>query len=88
MRKEPNCLQIPKPCKVIGDIHGQYYDMVHFFNKCIDADFSTNNMLFLGDFVDRGAHGLEVMIFVLCMKINYPKKIFMLRGNHETADMT
>jgi hypothetical protein len=73
MTKEPNCLQVPTPCKVIGDIHGQYYDMVHFFKKCIDKEFpKTHNLLFLGDYVDRGAFSLEVIIYILCLKINYP----------------
>lgn len=62
--------------------------MVYFFNKILDKEFPKYNLLFLGDFVDRGAHGLEVMIFVLCLKINYPKNVFLLRGNHETQDMT
>jgi len=72
LRNEPNCISVATPCKVIGDIHGQYYDMVHFFNKILDKDFPKFNLLFLGDYVDRGAHGLEVMIYVLALKINYP----------------
>jgi hypothetical protein len=88
MKQEPNCLRVSTPVKVIGDIHGQYYDMVHFFNKAIDKDFPAYNLLFLGDFVDRGSQGLEVMLYIISLKINYPKKVFLLRGNHETETMT
>jgi hypothetical protein len=38
--------------------------------------------------VDRGSQGLEVMLYILSLKMNYPKKVFLLRGNHETETMT
>ena len=33
---EPNMLRVEEPVIIIGDIHGQYFDMIHMFEKIID----------------------------------------------------
>ena len=85
-KKEPNLVKVPEPVVVVGDIHGQFYDLVHMLNKA--GDPSTINYLFLGDYVDRGIFGLECVMLLLAIKINYPKKFILLRGNHESRNMT
>lgn len=85
-KNEPNLVKIPEPVVVVGDIHGQYYDLVHMLNKA--GDPSKINYLFLGDYVDRGIFGLECMILLVAIKINFPKKFILLRGNHESRNMT
>jgi serine/threonine-protein phosphatase 2B catalytic subunit len=35
-KNEPNLVKIPEPVVVVGDIHGQYYDLVHMLNKAGD----------------------------------------------------
>ena len=71
LKEEPNLVRIPEPVVVVGDIHGQYYDLVHMLNKA--GDPSKLNYLFLGDYVDRGIFGLECMVLlVACLLYTSP----------------
>ena len=90
LKKEPNVIMIPAPTIIVGDIHGQYNDLDQMFKKVIDnkREMPDWNMLFLGDYVDRGQYSVEVLIFLFSLKIKYPGQITMLRGNHESRAMT
>lgn len=71
--KEPNVIAIKEPVIIVGDIHGQFYDMIHMFEKVVDnRNLPNTNMLFLGDYVDRGNYSIEVCIFLFSLKINFP----------------
>ncbi len=70
---------------VIGDIHGNLTSLMNFI--AIIKNENPNKVIFLGDLVDRGARQLECLIVVLCLKILYPKKYILLKGNHETLEM-
>jgi len=79
---QPVLLDLEAPLKIVGDIHGQYSDLLKLFEA---GGFPPeSNYLFLGDYVDRGPNGLETICLLLAYKIKYPENFFMLRGNHES----
>jgi serine/threonine-protein phosphatase PP1 catalytic subunit len=70
---------------VIGDIHGDLETLI----KLIGI-ININNpkyVIFLGDIVDRGPQQFECLIMILALKILFPLKFHILRGNHETLEM-
>jgi len=83
--KNENFINVDK-FTIVGDTHGQFFDLINFFEKNGHvSDF--HGYLFNGDFVDRGSWSCEVIILLYFIKICYPNKIFLNRGNHETSDM-
>ena len=74
------------PVTVCGDVHGQFYDLKELFK--IGGEIPSTNYVFLGDFVDRGKHSVETIELLLCLKARWPDKITLLRGNHESRQIT
>lgn len=83
---QPALLELNAPVKIVGDIHGQYNDLIRLFEMC--GFPPTSNFLFLGDYVDRGKQSLETILLLFCYKLKYPENFFILRGNHECANVT
>lgn len=87
--KDPS-LVLTKPSDrihVCGDIHGQFGDLINIFKR-LGTPSKTNKYIFLGDYIDRGAQGIEVMLLLLCYKLIDTQSIVLLRGNHESAEIT
>ncbi|PKC02654.1 Metallo-dependent phosphatase [Rhizophagus irregularis] len=83
---QPALIELSPPVKIVGDVHGQYSDLIRLFDMC--GFPPAANYLFLGDYVDRGKQSLETILLLLCYKIKYPENFFLLRGNHECANVT
>ena len=68
------------------DLHGNYEDLVYLGQRMWPCGVKNTpgQFLFLGDYVDRGPNSPEVVAFLLANKLLYPKRWFLVRGNHET----
>ena len=87
LKKEPTILSLTPPITLVGDIHGQYQDLLEiFYQQGYPKDGIS--FVFIGDFVDRGLNSVEVLLLLLLFKIQYPSQVFLTRGNHESRLIT
>jgi serine/threonine-protein phosphatase 4 catalytic subunit len=86
LNQEGNVLQVHAPVTVCGDIHGQFYDFIELFR--IGGDSPYTNYLFMGDFVDRGYYSVETFLLMLALKVRHPDRVHLIRGNHESRQIT
>lgn len=82
----PNIMALQSPISVVGDIHGQYHDLLEIFR--IGGSPPNTNYLFLGDYVDRGYYSVETISLLITLKLRYPDRIYLIRGNHESRTIT
>ena len=83
--EESNVQNVSAPVIICGDIHGQIYDLFELFKK--GGDMPNSRYIFMGDYVDRGYNGVEVLELLLALKVKYPEHITLLRGNHESRQI-
>lgn len=87
-------LIIPTDSDVImfGDLHGCAHSLLRNLERLKQDGYLDDNltikkpntyMLFLGDFVDRGMYGVEVIYALMKLKLANPNHVFLVRGNHE-----
>ncbi|OHT16289.1 hypothetical protein TRFO_13297 [Tritrichomonas foetus] len=79
----PLIIDIDGPVTVIGDLHGDIFDLIRLLSLNLPPPHMK--YLFLGDYVDRGQFSVEVVTIILALLCKYPDRIFVLRGNHEVS---
>lgn len=82
---EPNVLELRSEIYVVGDVHGQLYDVLSMFNTI--GGYDRGKFLFLGDYVDRGYQSINLFLLLCCLKLKRPNDFFLLRGNHEDREI-
>ena len=82
LSKEPNVLDLDVPVSVVGDVGGQVHDILEVFR--IIGPPSVSKYLFLGNYTGEGLFNIETLAFLLRCKVQWPDKVFLLRGVYET----
>ena len=92
VRAQPSLVKVRAPTKIFGDVHGQLRDLLLLFREFgrpthRGGDIETTSYVFNGDWVDRGHHQVAVVALLFALKIAYPGRIALVRGNHEFRAM-
>jgi predicted phosphodiesterase len=81
-KEERALLELQGSMVFVGDTHGDFETTKAIVRRFFDVDY----LVFLGDYIDREPTrwgSLYNVIYLLLLKQRYPKKIVLLKGNHE-----
>mmetsp|Transcript_53189 Transcript_53189/g.47829 ORF Transcript_53189/g.47829 Transcript_53189/m.47829 type:complete len:371 (+) Transcript_53189:21-1133(+) len=87
LMEEANVQPILSPVTICGDIHGQFFDILELLRIGGQVE-EGQRYIFMGDFVDRGYHSVETLSLLFLLKARYTSSITLLRGNHESRQVT
>jgi hypothetical protein len=85
LMEESNVQPVLSPVTIVGDLHGQFYDLLQLLSPEVGGEPPSSSFVFLGDFVDRGHNSIETLSLLLCLKLKFPGHVTLLRGNHEVS---
>ena len=69
-----------------GNIFDCNFRLISIFR--IGGRAPDTNYLFMGDYVDRGYYSVETVTLLVALKVRYPHRVTILRGNHESRQIT
>ncbi|MEY2788888.1 MAG: hypothetical protein RLZZ34_2031, partial [Verrucomicrobiota bacterium] len=88
---------LPPGSKVLlqGDLHGDIHSLLAVLGRLQERGvlkgFQITDpaffMVFLGDYTDRGIHGVEVIYTLLRLQVANPGRVLLIRGNHEDVSL-
>ncbi|MHA1575800.1 MAG: metallophosphoesterase [Candidatus Thorarchaeota archaeon] len=85
-RESPNVIDIPTDNVIfIGDLHGELQSTLAI-QRAIKK-YKNHHFVFLGDYADRGSHQIETFNLIMALTLSNPKRVIMIRGNHESDDV-
>ncbi|KAF8025718.1 hypothetical protein BT93_F2527 [Corymbia citriodora subsp. variegata] len=93
LSQEPNCVIINCSVEnsravVIGDIEGQFHDLLSLMYDHVGLPSEELFFVFNGNYVGKEPWGLEVLLVLLAWKVVMPSRVYLLRGNHETKSFS
>jgi serine/threonine-protein phosphatase PP1 catalytic subunit len=86
LQAEPTVLDLQAPICVIGDLHGQFYELIRLLT--VGGSPPDTSYLFLGGSVNHSANSIETISYLFALKVRYPENIFLLRSSHETPNIS
>ncbi|MCJ2670379.1 MAG: metallophosphoesterase, partial [Candidatus Thermoplasmatota archaeon] len=80
-------LHDPRQAVIIGDTHGDLRTVISILSKEFLPPEDKPYLVFLGDYVDRGPNQIATLNLISLLKVHFPDRVIMLRGNHESEEM-